>query len=107
MEVLTDPDSAAPASAAAVSAAIAVAAVRAFAAIAAFVAGGAVPPAALLVHWRSVASVAGVPDPAAAGVSAAPAPALRIPFPAAAGISGPSLGCLCLEGWVAQQAEVR
>jgi hypothetical protein len=84
-----------PGSAVAVSAATAAAAVRAFAAIAASVAGAYAPPAALLLHWRSVASAAGVPDPAAAGVSAAPVPASRILFPAAAGTSGPALDCLC------------
>src|SRR6267378_6322048 len=105
-EVLTDPGSAAAVSAgAAVSAAIAVAAVHAFVAIAGFVAGAAVPPAALLLHSRSVALSADVPDPAAAGVSAAPVLASRIPSPVVAGTFDPALGYLCLEGWVARRAE--
>src|SRR5467141_1728226 len=97
-EAWTDPDSAV----AAVAAATAAAAVRAFAAIAASVADVSAPPAALLLHWRSVASTAGVPGPASAGVFAVPVPAARIPFPAAAGTSGPASGRLCLEHWVAQ-----
>ena len=107
-EAWTDPDSAVPVSAvAAVAAATAAAAVRAFAAIAASVAGVSPPPAALLLHWRSVASAAGVPGPASAGVFAVPVPAARIPFPAAAGTSGPASGRLCLEHWVAQPAAGR
>ena len=60
---------------AAVSAAASVAAVRVFVAIAASVAGGVALPAAFLLRRRSVSPVAGVPVPAAAGVSAAAAPA--------------------------------
>ena len=107
-EAWTDPGSAVPVSAGvAVSAATAAAAVRAFAAIAASVAGASAPPAALLLHWRSAASGAGVPGPAFAGVFAVPVPAARIPFPAAAGTSGRPSGRLCLEHWDAQQAEGR
>ena len=99
-EAWTDPDSA-------VAAATAAAAVRAFAAIAASVADVSAPPAALLLHWRSVASTAGVPGPASAGVFAVPVPAARIPFPAAADTSGRPSGRLCLERWVALRAEGR
>ena len=95
-----------PGSAVAVSAATA-AAVRAFAAIAASVAGASAPPAAWLLHWRSVASAAGVPGPASVGVFAVPVPASRMPFPAAAGTSGPASGRLCLEHWVVQPAKGR
>ena len=107
-EAWTDPGSAVPVSAGvAVSAATAAAAVRAFAAIAASVAGASAPPAALLLHWRSAASGAGVPGPAFAGVFAVPVPAARIPFPAAAGTSGRPSARLCLEHWDAPRAEGR
>ena len=97
-----------PASAAAaVSPASVVAAVRAFAAIAAFVAGGAVLSAVFSLHRLSVAPVAGLPDPAFAGASVVPVPALRIAFLAAADTSGLASGCPCLERWVAQQVEDR
>ncbi len=102
-EAWTDPDSAV----AAVAAATVAAAVRAFAAIAASVVGVSALPAALLLHWRSVASTAGVPGPASAGVFAVPVPAARISFPAAADTSGRPSGCLCLERWVALRAEGR
>ena len=96
-----------PGSAVAVSAATAAAAVRAFAAIAASAAGASAPPAALLIHWRSAASGAGVPGPVSAGVFAVPVPAARIPFPAAADTSGPASGRLSLEHWVARPVEGR
>src|SRR3984893_1251721 len=98
-------DSGSPA--AAVFAAIAVAAVDASAAIAAFVAGAAALPAVVSRHSHAVGSGADVPDPAFAGVSAVPVPASRIPFPAAAGTSGPALGCLYLEHWVAPRGKGR
>src|SRR5467141_1327620 len=92
---------------AAVAAATAVAAVRASAAIAAFVAGAVALPVVAAIRYDCVGSGADVPDPAAAGVSVAPVPALRIPFPAAAGISDPALGCLCSERSVDPPAEGR
>ena len=67
----------------------------------------AAPPAALLLHWRFVASAADVPAPASAGVFAVLVPAARIPFPVAAGISGPASDRLCLEHWVARPVEDR
>src|SRR5258708_18917824 len=92
---------------AAVSAASAVAAVHAFAVIAVFVAGAAAPPAVAWLHSHAVGSGADVPDPAVAGVSGDPVPALRIPFPAVAGISDPVLGCLYSERRVDPPAEGR
>ena len=82
-----------------------VAAVRVFAVIAAFVAGAAALPAAFSPHQRSVATTAGGPVPASAGVSAVPVPASQIAFPAAAGTSGPPSGWLYSERWVVRRAE--
>src|ERR1039458_6851680 len=67
---------------------------RVFAAIAVSVADAAAPPAAFLLHWLSVARVAGVPAPASAGASAVPVLALRTVCPVAAGTFGPASGSL-------------
>ena len=84
---------------AAVSPVIAVAAGCVFASIAASVAGAAARSVAFSSHRPSVASVADVPAPVSAGVSAVLDPASGLASPAAAGISCPNSDCLCWEQW--------